>query len=80
VLLAPGARRRRAPEIPGQLRWETQAFRGPLDAVGPLEVALDAATSAFDAAWMVTIHDVAPDGTATSVTERHRGMAAGRVA
>jgi uncharacterized protein len=68
VLLAPGARRRPAPEIPGQLRWETQPFRDALDVVGPLEVALDAATSALDTVWMVTIQDVAPDGTTTNVT------------
>ncbi len=68
VVLAPGARRRPASEIPGQLRWETPPFREPIDIVGPIELVLDAATSALDTVWMATVQDVAPDGTATSVT------------
>lgn len=46
----------------------TKPFAGDLDVLGNIELRLDATTSVSDTAWIVTLRDVAPDGTATDVT------------
>jgi predicted acyl esterase len=40
-----------------------------LDIVGHLELRLTAAATAIDIAWILLLQDVAPDGTATDVTQ-----------
>lgn len=56
------------PELPPYLQWESAPVPADLDVVGAMELRLDASLSASDAGWIVTIVDVAPDGTATNVT------------
>jgi predicted acyl esterase len=56
------------PELPSHLQWESTPVTEPVDVVGAVELRLDASLSATDAGWLVTILDVAPDGTATSIT------------
>ncbi len=55
--------------LPAQLAWETAPLAAALDVAGPLEVELDAATSATDADWIFKLVDVAPDGKATDLTQ-----------
>lgn len=68
VLLPSGPGRRPAPGIPGQLTWESEPLREPVDVVGPIEVLLDAASTALDTAWIFTLQDVAGDDTVANVT------------
>lgn len=51
------------------LRWSTPPLEGDLDMVGFLELQLTASATADDTAWIVLLQDVAPDGTATDVTQ-----------
>ncbi len=53
---------------PAQLTWTTAPLTETLDVVGDIELRLVAAATAIDTAWIVTLSDVAPDGTATPVT------------
>lgn len=68
VVLAPTRGTRPAPRLAGELTWESTALRDPVEVVGPVEVVLDAASTATDTAWMFTLQDVADDGEATNVT------------
>ena len=53
---------------PPQLTWTSAALPEALDVVGEIEVRLVASATAIDTAWIVTLSDVAPDGTTTPVT------------
>ncbi len=51
------------------LSYASEPLDDDLDVIGELTVELWAASSARDADWVVTITDIAPDGTAMRVTE-----------
>lgn len=53
---------------PSQLTWTSAALPEALDVVGDIELRLEASATAIDTAWIVTLSDVAPDGTTTPVT------------
>jgi predicted acyl esterase len=53
---------------PVQLAWTGAPLPADLDIVGDIELRLVAAVTAIDTAWIVTLSDVAPDGTTTPVT------------
>lgn len=53
---------------PSALTWITQPLPEPLDVVGNIELRLVASSTAADTAWIVTLSDVSPDGTAEPVT------------
>ncbi len=50
------------------LSWSTPPLESELRLVGPVELMLDASSTGGDVAFLVTLQDVAPDGTATDVT------------
>ena len=53
---------------PASLTWTSAPLPTDLDVVGPIELQLVARATAVDTAWIVTLQDVAPDGTVTDVT------------
>ncbi|EID71811.1 MULTISPECIES: CocE/NonD family hydrolase [Rhodococcus] len=53
---------------PSSLTWTSRPLDGPLVVVGGIELRLVAAATAADTAWIVTLQDVAPDGSAEDVT------------
>ncbi|RBY78688.1 peptidase S15 [Geodermatophilus sp. TF02-6] len=53
----------------GHLTWVSAPLDEDLDVVGHAELALTATTTATDTGWIVLLEDVAPDGTATSITQ-----------
>ena len=53
---------------PSSLEWTSAPMNAPLDIAGDLELRLDAAITASDAAWIATLSDVAPDGSADPIT------------
>ncbi len=53
---------------PSQLTWTSAPLNEALDVVGELELRLTAAATAIDTAWIVTLSDVAADGSSTPVT------------
>jgi uncharacterized protein len=55
-------------QLPTSLSWQTEPLDEPLDSVGEFEVSLRASASALDVGWIVTLLDVAPDGSTESVT------------
>lgn len=59
-----------APESPlaDCLTWCSPVLDQDVDIVGYAEVELNATTTAADVAWIVTLQDLAPDGTTTDVT------------
>ena len=70
-----GARRRTAadpgpatPTRPSLLVWTSAPLEQALDVVGDIELELHASATALDTAWIVTLQDVAPDGTVVDVT------------
>ncbi|GGF30665.1 CocE/NonD family hydrolase [Subtercola lobariae] len=58
-----------AAELPDAVSYMTEALPEALDVVGHLELELHASATAADTAWVVQVHDVAPDGSATAVTQ-----------
>jgi uncharacterized protein len=50
------------------LYWQSPPLEADLDIVGPIELQLSATATAIDTAWIVTLSDVAPDGTTTGIT------------
>jgi predicted acyl esterase len=58
-----------ANSMPAQLRWTSDPLSDDVDMVGRPELHLTAATSAEDTAWILLLQDVAPDGTATDITQ-----------
>jgi putative CocE/NonD family hydrolase len=71
VCTGPGLGHRlgRATDPQTSQSWETAPFDTAMDLVGDLELRLDASTTAIDTAWIVLLEDVAPDGTAETVTQ-----------
>jgi putative CocE/NonD family hydrolase len=71
VCPGPGLDRRPAQptDPPTSLTWETGPLTTDLDVVGDLELRLDATATAIDTAWIALLLDVAPDGTAETVTQ-----------
>ncbi len=53
---------------PSQLSWTSGPLPADLDVTGEIELRLVAAATAIDTAWIVTLSDVAPDGSVTPVT------------
>lgn len=70
MTLGAGLNRPEASETdpPSSLEWTTAPLHKDLDVVGDLELHLDATATASDVAWIVTLSDVAPDGTVDLVT------------
>lgn len=71
-LLALGAglgRARPSPaDPPGVLTWTTAPLAEAFEVAGDIELELDATATAVDTGWIVTLQEVAPDGTVTDVT------------
>lgn len=53
---------------PSYLTWISAALPEALDVVGEIELRLVASATAADTAWIATLQDIGPDGTATDVT------------
>jgi len=70
MVLGTGLARGRPSETdpPSLLEWTSAPLEQALDVVGDIEVELQASSSAIDTAWIVTLQDVAPDGTVVDVT------------
>jgi putative CocE/NonD family hydrolase len=70
MVLGAGLARARASETdpPSLLEWTTAPLAQALDVVGDIELDLQATSTAVDTAWIVTLQDVAPDGTVVDVT------------
>lgn len=54
--------------LPTFLSWQSEPLKEDLDVVGDAELELDASITATDTAWLVTLQDVATDGSAIDVT------------
>jgi predicted acyl esterase len=50
------------------LEWTTAPLVDQLDIAGDLELEIHATATAIDTAWIVTLQDVAPDGSTVDVT------------
>lgn len=70
LVLGSGLNRVKASPLdpPSQLSWTSGPLAADLDIAGAIELRLVAAATAIDTAWIVTLSDVAPDGSATPVT------------
>jgi len=70
MALGSGLGRARPSETdpPALLEWTGAPLEQALDVVGDIELDLRASTTAVDTAWIVTLQDVAPDGTVVDVT------------
>ena len=70
MVLGTGLARGRPSETdpPAVLEWTSAPLVQALDVVGDIEVDLQATSTALDTAWIVTVQDVAPDGTVVDVT------------
>ncbi|HTY27064.1 MAG TPA: CocE/NonD family hydrolase [Mycobacterium sp.] len=70
MVLGAGLNRPKASPIdpPSQLTWTSAPLQDNLDVVGEIELRLVAAATAIDTAWIVTLSDMAADGTSTPVT------------
>ena len=53
---------------PSLLTWTTDPLKQAWDVLGDMEVELDAACTAIDTAWILTLQDVAPDGSTVDIT------------
>lgn len=53
---------------PSSLTWTSDPLSDSLEVVGNIELRLAASATAADTAWIVTLSDVAPDGSSTPVT------------
>ncbi|MGJ7506082.1 CocE/NonD family hydrolase C-terminal non-catalytic domain-containing protein [Variovorax sp. GT1P44] len=58
----------RESDPPAFLCWDTAPLAEDLDMVGPIELQLDAASTAPDTAFIAVLQDVAPDGRVTDIT------------
>ena len=56
------------PELPASLEWLTEPLREPLDFAGDIELQLEATMTAADGSWIALLSDLAPDGTAETIT------------
>ena len=70
MTLGAGLNRDHASETdpPALLTWTSAPLDRDLDMVGPIELVVDAAASAMDTAFIVTLQDVDPSGASTDVT------------
>jgi putative CocE/NonD family hydrolase len=70
MVLGTGLARARPSETdpPSLLEWTSAPLEQALDVVGDIELELHATSTAADTAWIVTLQDVAPDGTVVDVT------------
>ena len=70
MVLGTGLARARPSETdpPSLLEWTSAPLEQGLDVVGDIELELQATSTAADTAWIVTLQDVAPDGTVVDVT------------
>jgi predicted acyl esterase len=70
MVLGTGLGRARPSETdpPSLLEWTSAPLDQALDVVGDIELELRASSTAIDTAWIVTLQDVAPDGTVVDVT------------
>jgi predicted acyl esterase len=70
MVLGAGLNRAKPSAIdpPSMLTWDSAPLPSALDVVGEIELRLVASATAMDTAWMVTLQDVASDGTVTDVT------------
>lgn len=70
MVLGAGLGRAKSSPIdpPSTLTWTSQPLTEALDVVGDIELRLLASATAADTAWIVTLSDVAPDGSAEPVT------------
>jgi uncharacterized protein len=68
--LGAGLNRPKASETdpPSFLAWTSDALPNDLDMAGPIELQIDAASTAPDTAFIAILQDVAPDGTVYEVT------------
>lgn len=72
LCLAPGTSRSKGDSslgIDDSLTWTTEPLTADLTMVGHIELELVASATACDTAWIVSLNDVAPDGTAHDVTQ-----------
>ncbi len=53
---------------PALLDWTSPTIEHDVDVVGDVELRLTASATAMDTAWLITLQDIGPDGTATDVT------------
>ncbi len=70
LVLGAGLNRAKPSPIdpPSVLEWTTPAMDTAVDIVGDIELRLVASATATDTAWIATLLDVAPDGTAEPIT------------
>ncbi len=70
MVLGAGLNRAKPSPIdpPSLLAWTSAPLDEALDVVGDIELRLVASATAIDTAWLVTLLDVAPDGSASPVT------------
>lgn len=70
LTLGTGLNRVKASAIdpPALLEWTTPPLTAVVDVVGNIELRLVASATAMDTAWLITLQDVAPDGTCVDVT------------
>jgi uncharacterized protein len=71
LTLGGGLNRARASptDPPAFLTWTTRPLERDWDVVGNMEVLLDAQSSAIDTAWILTLQDVAGDGSTADITQ-----------
>lgn len=70
LVLGAGLGRAKPSKIdpPSVLTWTSAPLTEHLDVVGDIELRLVASATAIDTAWIVTLQDVAPDGSIAEVT------------
>ena len=70
MVLGTGLARARPSETdpPALLDWASAPLEQELHVIGDIELELHATSTAADTAWIVTLQDVAPDGTVVDVT------------
>ncbi len=70
LVLGTGLGRAKPSKIdpPSVLTWTSAPLTEHLDVVGDIELRLVASATAIDTAWIVTLQDVAPDGSIAQVT------------
>ena len=70
LVLGAGLGRAKPSKIdpPSVLTWTSAPLTEHLDVVGEIELRLVASATAIDTAWIVTLQDVAPDGSIAEVT------------
>lgn len=56
------------PDLPDMLTYDTETLPGDFDFVGTPHLTLHASSTAPECSWIVTVQDVAPDGTVVDVT------------